>query len=297
MRRIKQLAIIGSTASGKTSLSINLAQKRNAFILSLDSLALYKEMDIVSAKPSIEERQGIQHFGIDLLYPNEIFDVNTFINLYKRVYAQCQEEGKDLIIVGGTSFYLKMLIDGVSLLPDISDNTHTKSLLYLQNLNETYAWLKNLDTIYMSKISQNDSYRIEKVLHIYFQTGLMPTEYFKQNPPLAAISEPLPIYQIIWERENLRQRIALRTKIMVDHGLIDEICTLEKKYTRKPNAMKSIGVKETLAYLDGIYSKDEMIDKISTNTARLAKRQKTFNRSQFQNIINGSLCELKEILQ
>jgi len=84
--------------------------------------------------------------------------------------------------------------------------------------------------------------------------------------------------------------------MMVEDGLIDEICMLEKKYTRKPNCMKAIGIKETLAYLDGIYSKDEMIEKITTNTARLAKRQKTFNNSQFDNVVKGSVEQLEKLL-
>ena len=94
----------------------------------------------------------------------------------------------------------------------------------------------------------------------------------------------------------LRERIALRTKMMLEDGLIDEICMLEKRYTRTPNCMKAIGIKETLAYLDGIYTKKKLVEKITTNTARLAKRQKTFNNSQFSNVIKGSVEELENIL-
>ena len=296
MENIRQLAIIGSTASGKTSLAVKTAKHNNAHILSLDSLSIYKEIDIVSAKPTVEEREGIVHFGIDVIYPNEDFDVTTFIDLYKEVYARCQQEGKNLVIVGGTSFYLKMLLDGVSTLPVIDDERKRETEKLLQDLPAAYTMLEKLDPLHMSHIENNDRYRMEKALHIYLQTGETPTAYFLSHPPIPTIASALPIYQIEWERETLRKRIALRTEIMAEEGLIDEICMLEKKYTRKPNCMKAIGIKETLAYLDGMYSKEMMREKITTNTSRLAKRQKTFNNSQFKNVIKGSVEELEKRL-
>jgi len=296
MTSFQQLALIGPTASGKTALSIKVAKHMNAHILSLDSLAIYKEIDIVSAKPTAEERSGINHYGIDTIYPNEDFDVTTFITLYHDVCARCLAGNKNLVIVGGTSFYLKMLIDGISHLPAISEKTSLRTTEYLLDIQKAYAFLADLDSQHMKNIEPNDVYRIEKALDIYFETSLTPTEYFKQHPPIATISEPLPIYQIVWDRDKLRKRIALRTELMLADGLIDEICMLEEKYTRKPNCMKSIGIKETLAFLDGIYTKEQLIEKITTNTARLAKRQTTFNNSQFENVVKGSVEELEKIL-
>ena len=296
MKNIKQFAIIGSTASGKTSLAVKAAKYDDAYILSLDSLSLYKEVDIVSAKPNVDEQEGIAHFGIDYIYPNEEFDVTTFITLYHEVYAKCQKEHKNLIIVGGTSFYLKMLLEGVSHLPDISQETKKETAALMFDLPSAYQLLHTVDPAHMSHIEINDTYRIEKALNIYLETKKIPSEYFKDNPPQPTIRSSLPIYQIEWERAALRRRIVLRTKLMIKEGLIDEICTLESKYTRLPNCMKAIGVKETLAYLDGIYSKEMMTEKIITNTARLAKRQKTFNNSQFDNVTKGSVEELKKML-
>ncbi|UFH59054.1 tRNA (adenosine(37)-N6)-dimethylallyltransferase MiaA [Sulfurovum mangrovi] len=293
---IKQLALIGPTASGKTSLSIEIAQKMDAYILSLDSLSIYKEIDIVSAKPTEKERAGIEHFGIDHLYPDEHFDVTTFVKLYQEVYHKAMHAGKNLVIVGGTSFYLKMLIEGISDLPSVSKHVRDKTARMLKDLKETYQFLYDLDPVYMERISQSDRYRIEKALNIYLETGMTPSEYFKANPPASVIKGTLPIYRIDIEREVLRKRIALRTELMLKEGLIDEICMLEKKYTRKPNCMKSIGIKETLDYLDGVYDKAMLAEKITTNTARLAKRQTTFNTSQFEGVIKGSVEELKRIL-
>jgi tRNA dimethylallyltransferase len=296
MNNIQQLALIGPTASGKTALSIKLAQKMNAHILSLDSLSIYKEIDIVSAKPTIEERANIKHFGIDHLYPDQDFDVTTFIKLYHEVYALCQKEDKNLVIVGGTSFYLKMLIEGISKVPTISDETKKESLKHLTDLPSTYEWLYSVDPTYMINIEPNDAYRIEKALHLYLETSLTPTIYFKRFPPIPTITSSLPIYQIDIDRNILRERISLRTQLMVEDGLIDEICMLERKYTRKPNAMKAIGIKETLGYLDGVYDKKMLIEKISTNTARLAKRQTTYNNSQFSDVVKGSVKDLEKIL-
>jgi tRNA dimethylallyltransferase len=296
MKSFQQLAIIGSTASGKTTLAIKIAYKLNAYILSLDSLSIYKDIDIVSAKPSMKEREGIKHFGIDLIYPNDSFDVTLFIKLYHEIYQLCLQNKKNLVIVGGTSFYLKMLIEGISELPAISIKTKQEASVHLENLSKTYAWLVSLDVKYMLNIESTDTYRIEKALYIYLETKLTPSDYFAKHPPIPSIIEPLPIYQILWEREVLRQRISLRTKMMLADGLIDEVCMLEKKYGRVPNSMKSIGIKETLDYLDGVYDKKILIEKITTNTARLAKRQNTFNNSQFENIAKGTVEELEGLL-
>ncbi|NCB13212.1 MAG: tRNA (adenosine(37)-N6)-dimethylallyltransferase MiaA [Erysipelotrichia bacterium] len=272
---MKELAIIGSTASGKTALSLELANKTNSIILSLDSLCVYKEIDIVSAKPTLQERGDIVHFGIDEVFPNEEFDVIKFIELYKKSKEYAIQNDKNLIIVGGTGFYLKALIDG------LSQGVESKIKLDISSL-DAYDLLYNLDKDYMQKIEKNDKYRIEKAYAIYKQTNLTPSEYFERNPKIG-IAKDLKIFEILWDKEELKKRIALRTNIMLNSGLIDEIIYLEKKYTRAPNCMSSIGVIETLEYLDGKISKKELEEKICLNTTKLAKRQNTFNKGQFLN--------------
>jgi len=296
MTSFKQLALIGPTASGKTDLAIALAQQKNANILSLDSLALYKEIDIASAKPTVEERKSIKHYGIDELFVNEPFDVTTFIELYKKAKEESIAEGKSLIIVGGTSFYLSTLINGISNIPTISHEAKAKSNERLTDLKSAYEFLNTLDPQHMSKIKQSDRYRIEKMLNLYFETNLTPTAYFEANPPKATITDELPIYEIEVEREILRERISKRTKKMISSGLIDEVFYLEKTYGREANAMKSIGIKEVLAYFDGEYTEAEMQERISIHTAQLAKRQRTFNKSQFQDKTLLPLDQLKQLL-
>ena len=292
---MKQLAIIGPTASGKSDLAIKVALQIDAYILSIDSLSIYKEIDIVSAKPSCKELNAVKHFGIDVLSPDEYFSVDIFIDLYKKVLHECKKDSKNLIIVGGTSFYLKSLIQGLSTLPEITDETKKIVNEKLLNLESCYNFLYKLDEVYMKKISSNDSYRIEKALLIYEASKLSPTEWFKQNPPKPII-EDLDIFNIDVDRDILRKRIAKRTNKMLELGLLDEICYLEQKYTRLPHAMGSIGIVEVLEYLDNKVTKEKMIENISIHTGQLAKRQQTFNRTQFENITHAPLEKLEEII-
>ena len=296
MSAFTQLALIGPTASGKTALAIELAKKNNANILSLDSLSIYKEINIASAKPSLEERDSIHHFGIDVLFPDEPFDVTTFIELYKSAKRDSIKEKKNLIIVGGTSFYLHSLLSGISEVPKISREAKEKSHTLLHDLTNAHTFLSKLDPLQMQSIAKNDKYRLEKMLNLYFETNTTPTEYFKLNPPKKVIIEDLPIYEIEVNRDILRERIKNRTLKMINDGLIDEVFYLEKNYTRRPNSMKAIGIKEVLKYLDGYYTKIEMQEKIITHTAQLAKRQRTFNSSKFQKKISLPLEELRSIL-
>lgn len=272
---MKQIAIIGTTASGKTALALEIALKRNAIILSLDSLSVYKEIDIASAKPTKEERGEIVHFGIDEVYPNETFDVLEFIECYNKAKTYALKNQKNLIIVGGTGFYLKTLIEGISL----GITTHEPLDI---SVVDAYERLYALDETYMQKIERNDKYRIEKAYNIYKQTGLSPSEYFLKYPKKPFV-EDLPIFEITWDVEALRKRIVLRTQQMIQQGLIDEVVFLEKKYSRLPNCMGSIGIIETLEYLDGKISRKQLEEKIIINTSQLAKRQRTFNKSQFGN--------------
>ncbi len=294
-RDIKQLAIIGPTASGKSDLAIKIALQIDAYILSIDSLSIYKEIDIVSAKPSKDELNAVKHFGIDVLNPNEHFGVDIFIDLYKEVLQECQRDSKNLIIVGGTSFYLKSLLQGLSVLPNITDEIKKVVDKKLLNLESCYNFLSEIDKEYMKKISPNDSYRIEKALLIYEASKLSPTEWFIKNPPKPII-ENLDIFNIDVERDVLRKRISKRTNKMLKLGLLDEICYLEQKYSRLPHAMGSIGIVEVLEYLDNRITKEEMCENISIHTGQLAKRQQTFNRTQFEDITHAPLEKLENII-
>ncbi|WP_457563441.1 tRNA (adenosine(37)-N6)-dimethylallyltransferase MiaA [Caminibacter pacificus] len=277
-------AIIGPTASGKSDLAIKLAKKLGYEILSLDSLSIYKEVDIASAKPSKEELKEVKHYGINEIYPDEKFDVSKFIEIYKKI------PHKNIIIVGGTGFYLKAMIDGISKMPQITEEIRKKAK------RGDYELLKKIDPLFASKISPSDKYRIQKGLEIYFATDMPPSEYFKKNPPLPVLPD-IKIFEIAVDRETLRKRIEKRTEKMFDLGLIDEVAYLEAKYKdRRLPALKAIGVKEVLDYFNGVYDKQQLKQKIITNTARLAKRQQTFNKTQFPQKISAPLERLEDII-
>lgn len=292
---MKQIAIIGPTASGKSDLAIEMALKHNAYILSIDSLSIYKEIDIASAKPSVDELAQVEHYGVNEIYLDAHFSVAIFIELYKKVVIQAKSAGKNLIIVGGTSFYLKSLTTGLSELPDYSQPTIDKVAKMLLDLPSAYAYLINIDNNYMQTIASTDAYRIEKMLLLVVESGLSPTAWFKAHPPKPTI-EALDIFNIDVERTLLRERIVKRTHKMANSGLINEVAMLEHKYGRDHNAMKAIGVIEVLEYLDGTYCKEEMIENIITHTAQLAKRQQTFNRTQFTEAVSGELEKLPALI-
>ena len=276
-------AIIGPTASGKSNLAIKLALKLNYEILSLDSLSIYKEINIASAKPEQKELNLVKHYGINEIYPNEKFDVTRFIEIYKKI------SHKNIIIVGGTSFYLKAMIDGISPMPKISNEIKKEAKKF------SFEKLKSIDPTFASKISPNDIYRISKGAEIYLATNMPPSEYFKQNPPKKILPE-IPIFEIETERKILRKRILKRTQKMFEKGLIDEVAYIESKYKdRRLPVLKAIGIKEVLDYFDGFYNKHTLFEKIVTNTARLAKRQQTFNKTQFKTI-KAPLEKLENII-
>jgi tRNA dimethylallyltransferase len=275
------IALIGPTASGKSDLAIEFALKYGYEILSLDSLSIYKEVDIASAKPNQDELNLVKHYGIDEIYPNEKFDVMKFIEIYEKI------KDKKIIIVGGTSFYLKAMLSGISQMPKISNEIKKEALKY------NWEFLNRIDSEYASKIKPQDSYRVSKTMEIYLSTNQTPTNYFKQNPPKPIIDN-CQIYEIAVDRSVLRERIKIRTAKMLNMGLIDEVAYLESKYRdRTLPALKAIGVKEVLDYFNGIYDKKTLKEKIITNTARLAKRQQTFNKTQFKDKISLPLEELR----
>lgn len=289
---MKEIAIIGPTASGKSDLALRLALEHNAYILSIDSLSIYKTINVASAKPSPEELAQVRHFGINELRPDEPFDVSIFIDCYRRAKEKAAHDGKHLIIVGGTGFYLKSLLSGLSEIPHFTDETIAQVKEQLLNPAKAYQALFQADPVYMQQIEPADSYRIEKMLLIYVQSGMTPTRWFEAHPPKPVI-DALPLFEIDIERPLLRERIALRTHKMAAGGLIDEVASLEHQYGRSPNAMKAIGIIEVLEYLDGFVDYDTMIDNIATHTAQLAKRQQTFNRNQFE---TRRLLQADEIL-
>lgn len=288
-------ALIGPTASGKSDIALNLAQEYNCNIFSIDSLSIYKQIDIASAKPLPQELQRIRHFGINELSPNEAFNVTDLFTWYEKAYSLSKEQNKGLIITGGTSFYLKTLVEGISPLPIISDGVKQHASQLLENLSQTHAMLLAQDPKRMQNIDPNDRYRIEKMLHLYLQTGMTPSAWFDAHPPQPVI-DSIKIFSIEIERDLLRHRIRERTHTMIKEGLIDEVRTLQNTYGDSLQSRKAIGIKEVISYFNEEYSKEQMIEKIITNTNALAKRQRTFNAHQFKEVEHHSKNSIRETI-
>lgn len=293
---MKTIAILGPTASGKTALSIDLALAYNAVILSLDSLSIYTHIDIASAKPTLMERQGVVHFGIDVLLPNEHFDVTMFFELYTQAKAYALSHKKNLIIVGGTGFYLKAMMEGLSLRPELSLHVKKQIAQHLVDLEASYALICEHDPLYAHKIASNDRYRIEKWLEIFLSTQRIPSEYLTSAKQPALLNDA-SLFEIETPKDILLQRVQKRTRLMFEQGLIEEIFHLEKNYSRAPQCMKAIGIKEVLDYFDGLYTLTSLEEKIATHTLQLAKRQRTFNASQFPPHIKAPLEMLKPLIE
>lgn len=282
----KVIVICGPTASGKTALSIDLAKKINGEIVSADSMQIYKDMDIGTAKPTKQEMGEIKHYLLDFVSPEDRYSVAQYKQDAKKAIKEIINKGKTPIIVGGTGLYVDSLIYEIEYNDIKLDEEYRKKLEKIaeeQGLEELYKKAVEIDPEAMKKISQNDKKRIMRVLEIYHSTGKTKTEQEKEsrkNP----VEYDYRVFAINWDREILYQRINKRVDIMVDQGLIEEVKEILNKYDKFPTAMQGLGYKEVVDYLNGIYTKEEMIEKIKLETRRYAKRQLTWFRKNKQTI-------------
>lgn len=274
----KVIVICGPTASGKTSLSVELAKKCNGEIISADSMQIYKDMNIGTAKVTQEEMQGIKHYMIDIVSPTERYSVAEFKVQAEKAIEEILKKGKTPIIAGGTGLYVNSLIYNIQYNDIKIDEEYRKYLeerVEKEGLQSLYEEAKNIDFEAMKSISQNDKKRILRVLEMYHQTGKTKTELEKESRK-EEVKYDYKVYAINWEREELYKRINKRVDIMIEQGLIKEVENILKKYDKFPTAMQGLGYKEVVEYLDKKITKEEMIEKIKMETRRYAKRQITW---------------------
>ena len=286
MTKPKVIVICGPTASGKTALSIELAKKINGEIVSCDSMQIYKDMDIGTAKPTIEEMQGIKHYMLDFVSPDERYSVADYKKQAKQAIREIIEKGKVPIVVGGTGLYVESLIYEIEYQDIEFDEKYRKQLeerSKKEGLEVLYNEAKKIDPEAITKISPNDKKRILRILEIYNATGKNKTEQEKESRK-NEVEFDYKVYAISWDREKLYDRINQRVDIMIDQGLIEEVQKIYSKYNKFPTAMQGLGYKEVLEYLEGKCNKQEMIDKIKQETRRYAKRQLTWFRKNKQTI-------------
>ena len=284
MNKPTVIVIAGPTASGKSALAVKLAKKINGEIVSADSMQIYKDMDIGTAKISHDEMQGIKHYMIDIVKPNNRYSVSS----YKKDAEKCIEEiinkGKTPIVCGGTGLYIDSLIYGIEFPEEKIDDEYRNKLNEIaekQGLEILYNKALDIDPEATKKISKNDKKRIIRILEIYHKTGKTKTEQDLESRK-NGVKYNYKVFAINMEREILYERINKRVDAMLKNGLIHEVKKMVENYKDFPTAMQGLGYKEVLEYLNGNIDKDTMIDKLKMETRRYAKRQITWFKKNKQ---------------
>ena len=281
MSKQKVMVICGPTASGKTKLGIEVANKINGEIISCDSMQIYKDMNIGTAKPTKLEMSQAKHYLVDFVSPTERYSVAEYKKDAEKVIEKILEEGKTPIIVGGTGLYLNSLIYGIvypNIETDLKYREELENKVNEEGLGNLYNEAKKIDPEAIEKISPNDKKRILRILEIYHQTGKNKTE-IEAESRINGVKYDYRIFVLNMDREKLYERINKRVDIMIEQGLIDEVKNLLKKYNEFPTAMQGLGYKEIVEYLDNKITKEEAIEKIKMESRRYAKRQITWFKS------------------
>lgn len=268
------VVICGPTASGKTSLGIKIANDINGEIISADSMQIYKDMNIGTAKPTKEEQSMAKHYLIDFVAPDKRYSVADFKNDATKTIKEIFKNGKNPIVVGGTGLYINSLVYNIDYNSEGEADLEYRNELEKKDIAELYEIAKKIDDEALNKISPNDKKRIMRIIEIYHSTGKTKTELEKES--IKKNEYDYKIFVLNWERQKLYERINLRVDMMINDGLINEVQDLLKKYDNFPTAFQGLGYKEVKEYLDGKITKEEMIEKIKQESRRYAKRQITW---------------------
>ena len=283
MKKRPMVILTGPTAVGKTELSINLAKMINGAIISADSMQIYKYMDIGSAKIMPHEMQGIKHYLIDELMPEEEFNIYRFKQMAMEALDEIYASGQIPIVVGGTGFYIQGLLYDIDFTKQDADDDYRKQLEEFANINGAHALhekLKDIDPVSYETIHENNVKRVIRALEYYKQTN---EPISKHNEEEKKKESPYNFAYFVLNdvRENLYSRIDKRVDIMMEAGLLDEIKALKKRgCTRDMVSMQGIGYKEMLKYLDGDYTLEEAVERVKQESRRFAKRQLTWFRRE-----------------
>ena len=241
--KAKVIVIAGPTASGKTALSIELAKKIKGEIISSDSMQIYQDMNIGTAKVTAEEMQGIQHHLIDFVAPNERYSVSNFKKDSEKAIEEILAKGNVPIVVGGTGLYIDALIYGIEYPEMDFDETYRNTLMQQaeteEGLKALYDQAKQIDQEAMKQISQNDKKRIIRILEIFKQTGKNKTEQERMSRK-NGVKYDFKVFAIDRQREKLYERINQRVDLMLEQGLVQEVKALKEKYQCFPTAMQGL---------------------------------------------------------
>jgi len=277
----KVVVIMGPTAVGKTKLSLDLARTFNGEIISGDSMQVYKEMDIGTAKIKPEEMQGIQHHLIDVINPDEPFNVAQFQELVTKCIDEITARGKLPIIVGGTGLYIEAVLQQYSYAESVKDEQYRIELEKIaaeKGVQFVHDMLAEIDKESAERIHPNNVRRVIRALEIYHCTGTKMSEQLeKQNKDYVYDAA---LIGLTMERETLYERINRRVDIMIEEGLLKEVKTLYDRGLRDCQSIQAIGYKEIYDYFDGKVTYEQAIENLKQNSRRYAKRQLTWFRNK-----------------
>ena len=271
MEKNKVIAVVGATASGKTSYSIELAKRCNGEIISADSRLVYKGFDIGTAKPSLEEKENVTHYMIDIVEPDCDYSAGLYAKEAKKYIDDILSRGKTPIVVGGTGLYLRVLLENYDL-PEIEPNWDLRKELSKLSFGELSKILLGLDKD--AFVEKNDKKKAIRYIEILKATG----KTLAQSRGLSENGYNVEWIGLNFPREELYDRINKRVDLMMEMGLVDETKRLLEKYGRISNLVDTIGYREIIMAFDGIYTMSEAIDKLKQNTRNYAKRQLTWFR-------------------
>lgn len=281
MKKIRLVVVAGPTASGKTALAIDLANRLNGEIVSADSMQIYKYMDIGSAKPDEEERNAVPHHLIDFLEPDEEWSVADYTEAAHRVIAEIASRGKTPVMAGGTGLYINSVVNDVSFGEIDTDYEIRAELQQLADEKGNEAlieMLREFDPVSAKRLHPNNLRRVIRAIEFYRVTGVPISRHQEMTQQTQSRYAPV-MFLINWEREVLYDRINRRVDMMIENGLLNEVKMLmDMGYTKELNSMKGIGYKELIDYFNGECSLEEAVDLIKQSSRRYAKRQLTWFR-------------------
>lgn len=276
--------LMGPTASGKTALGIEIAKALKGEVISVDSALVYRGMDIGTAKPDMEERQGIKHHLIDIIDPSESFSAGQFREQTLKLINEVSSRGKTPVLVGGTMLYFHVLLNGIAQLPE-ADNTIRRQI---DQQAKSSGWkalheqLRKIDPKAANRIHQNDTQRIQRALEVYRASGKTQSAWLEEQA-----KQPLPFNAVKFaivpgNRVELHHKISLRMDLMLNKGFLDEVRLLFERGDLAANmpAIRSVGYRQAWSYLEGKYDETTFREKAIIATRQLAKRQFTWLRQQ-----------------
>ena len=278
--KLNIIALMGPTSIGKSAIALQLYEKYPIEIVSVDSSMIYRDMNIGTDKPSSEILSSIKHHLIDIIDPNQTYNVSNFYNDVHLIIRDIHNRNKVPVLVGGSMMYFNQLINGLSKMPNnsVSERKFIKDIINTYSLDQIHDCLSHIDHTSFLRINKNDRQRIERALEVYLQSGKPISSFFLNNNKLQERYNLEIIKLYSNDRDIIHRNIANRAQKMFKEGLIEEVISLKKKYllTKNSQSMKSIGYRHTLCYLNNEVTRKELEERCIYATRQLAKRQITW---------------------